>query len=130
MENSRCSGPQTVLFTCSGAANVGQIANQAAMELQTEGTGSMLCLAAVAGCDEKIIKCGKNAERVVGIDGCSSVCTKKTLEQAGISLTDHITVTDLCLEKKPCEGMPDANAVTRVKNAVKARLESVAGGYG
>ena len=129
MGKSRCSGPQTVLFACSGAANVGQIANRAAIELQTEGTGTMLCLAAVAGSDEEVIKCGENAERVVGIDGCSSVCTKKALEHAGISLTDHITVTDLCLEKKPCEGMPDDNAVARVKNAVKARLESVAGGF-
>ena len=128
MANEYCSLTQTVVFTCSGAANVGQIANQAAVDLQQEGIAKMLCLSAVGSHNQEMIALGRSADRIVGIDGCGASCTKKTLEHAEITITDHVMVTDLSLAKKPHNGMLDAGAVTRVKNAVKARLESIAGG--
>jgi uncharacterized metal-binding protein len=119
---------QTVIFTCSGAANVGQIANQAAVDLQQAGVATMLCLAGIGSHNEDMIALGKHADRVVGIDGCPVACTKNALEHAEVSMTDHVVVTDLNLAKKPFNGSIDTDAVTRVKNAVKGRLESVAGG--
>ena len=71
---------------------------------------------------------GQDAYRVVGIDGCPITCTKKTLEHARLSITDHVVATNLSLVKKPQDGTIDAGAVTRVKNAVKGRLDSIAGG--
>lgn len=118
----------TVVFSCSGGTNVGQVANQAAVELHREGIGSMRCLAGIGSGDESLLSEGRTAERVVGIDGCPAACARKALEQAGLALTDHVIVTDLGLEKKPHGDMPDAKNVTRVKNAVKARLDTVAGG--
>jgi len=128
MANESCSLSRTVVFTCSGAANVGQIANQAAVDLQQESIATMLCLAAIGSHNEDMIALSLSANRVVGIDGCSVACTKNTLKHAEIPMTDHVVVTDLSLAKKPHNGMLDANAVMRVKNAVKGRLESVAGG--
>lgn len=128
MKNECRLDTQTVIFTCSGAANVGQIANQAAVDLQQEGIGRMLFLAGIGSHNEDIIALGRSADRVVGIDGCPVACTKKVLEHAGVSMTDHVVVTDLSLAKKPYDGSIDTDAVTRVKNAVKGRLESVAGG--
>jgi uncharacterized metal-binding protein len=75
-----------------------------------------------------MITLGLSADRVVGIDGCSIACSKKALEHAEVPMTDHVVVTNLSLTKKMHDGMLDANAVTRVKNAIKGRLESVAGG--
>lgn len=128
MKNNSCAITRTVIFSCSGTHNVGQIANQAAVELQQEGIASMLCLAAVAGQHEDTLALTRTADRIVGIDGCESVCTKKILECAGLHITDHVIATNLSLAKKPHDGTVDTGAVIRVKNAVKGRLDSIAGG--
>jgi len=128
MAKQPCPNGTTIVFACSGGANVGQVANQAAVDLHREGIGSMLCLARVSNCNEDMPAESRDAERIVGIDGCSAACARKTLEQAGLPPTDHVVVTDLGLEKKIHDGILDTKIVTRVKNAVKARLESIAGG--
>jgi len=130
MGRNSCTITRRVIFTCSGAYNVGQIANRAAMDLQQEGIAQALCLASVAGNQKDTIALARTADRIVRIDGCERACAKKTLENAGLSATDHIIVTDLSLAKKPHDNTIDPNAVTRVKNAVKGRLESIPGGDG
>ncbi len=90
----------------------------------------MLCLSAVACQQEDTLTLARTADRVVGIDGCERACTKKTLELAGLHMTDHVVATDLNLAKKPHDGTVDAGAVIRVTNAVKSRLDSIAGGHG
>jgi uncharacterized metal-binding protein len=112
MANKSCSLTRTVVFTCSGAANVGQIANQAAVDLHQEGVATMLCLAAIGSHNEDMIALGLSADRVVGIDGCSIACTKKALEHAEVPMTDHVVVTDLSLAKKPHDGTIDTGADT------------------
>lgn len=129
MTNKSCTITRAVIVSCAGAYNVGQIANRAAVDLQQEGIAAMLCLAAVTGNQEDARALAETADRVVGIDGCEHACVKKSLEQAGLSLTDHVTVTDLSIKKKPYDGTTDAVSITRVKNAVKGRLDSVAGGH-
>ncbi len=44
-----CCQPQvdTLILACSGGSNVGQLANQAAVELTQEGFGKLFCLAGV-----------------------------------------------------------------------------------
>jgi uncharacterized metal-binding protein len=44
-----CCGPggTVMILACSGGSNVGQLANQAAVELTQEGFGKMFCLAGV-----------------------------------------------------------------------------------
>jgi uncharacterized metal-binding protein len=122
MANECCSGTTTVLFTCSGAANVGQIANQAAVDLQQEGVAKMLCLAGIGSHNSGMIASGKGADRVVGIDGCPVACTKKALEHAEVPMTDYVVVTELGFKKQAYDGTLDTDAVARVKDAVKRRL--------
>jgi len=128
--NKSCTITRAVIFSCSSTYNVGQIANQAALDLQQEGVAPILCLGAVAANHEDIIAQARTADRIVGIDGCERACTKKTLERAGLHTTDHVIATNLSIAKKPHDGTIDTRAVTRVTNAVKARLDSIAGGYG
>ena len=130
MGNNSCTITRTVIFSCSGSYNVGQIANQAALDLQQEGVAPMLCLSAVASQQEDTLTLARTADRVVGIDGCNRACTKKNLERAGLHMTDHVIATDLHLAKKPHDGTVDAGAVLRVTNAVKGRLDSIDGGFG
>lgn len=132
MTDCGCTGKNIVFFTCSGAANVGQIANQAAVDLQREGAGSMLCLAGIGSHNGDMISMGRAADRVVGIDGCGVACTKKALEHAGVPLTDYVVVARLGIAKEPHSGVVDAQALARVKDAVRRQLacdEDAAGPY-
>ncbi len=44
-----CTAAPTLVFACSGAADVGEIADRAARALAREGAGKMFCLAGVGG---------------------------------------------------------------------------------
>jgi uncharacterized metal-binding protein len=128
MAHEQCPDVSTILCACAGDSNAGQAANQAAIDLHIEGIGRILCREAVAQRNEDMLSSGRRAERIVGIDGCAAACTKKTLEQAGLPVTDHVVVTDLGIRKRPHNDILDTRCITRIKNAVKARLESIPDG--
>ncbi|HMK61704.1 MAG TPA: putative zinc-binding protein [Dissulfurispiraceae bacterium] len=73
------------VFACSGAADVGLLSDRVARKLSKDGKGKMYCMAAVgANIPEKIAPL-KTALGSVTIDGCSSLCAKKVLENAGFN---------------------------------------------
>jgi len=86
-------------FPCSDGSNCGQIANQAAVQLTEEGGGTIYCLAGIGAHDGVMIETVKVAKRVVAIDGCSTACAKRTLEHAGLMVTDHLDVNEEGIEK-------------------------------
>ncbi|MCJ7580544.1 MAG: putative zinc-binding protein, partial [Candidatus Aminicenantes bacterium] len=94
-----CNAAPTLIFACSGAADVGAIADQAARKLTADGAGKMYCLAGIGGHVPGIIKTTEEAEKILAIDGCPLDCTKLSLEQAGFTEFEHIKVTNLGLEK-------------------------------
>lgn len=94
-----CEATEILIFPCSGASNVGQIANQAAVELTKEKAGKMFCLAGIGGHVESFIESTKGAGRVVAIDGCPQHCAKKTLEHAGLPITDYVVVSEEGIKK-------------------------------
>jgi uncharacterized metal-binding protein len=122
MAEECCSANDILIFTCSGASNVGQVANQAAVDLQQEGIGKMLCLAGIGGHISGMIASAKAGKRLVGIDGCPVACTKKTMEHAGFNLTDYVVITELGFEKEPHTGIVNIKAVQQVKNDLKKQI--------
>lgn len=94
-----CSAAPTLIFACSGAADVGAIADIAARKLTADGEGKMYCLAGIGGRVSGILKTTEEAEKILAIDGCPLDCTKLTLEEAGFTEFEHIKVTNLGLEK-------------------------------
>ncbi len=97
-KNICCAAP-TLIFACSGAADVGAISDRAARTLTANGAGKMYCLAGIGGRVPGILKTTKEAEKILAIDGCPLDCTKLSLEKAGLTEFEHMTVTDLGLEK-------------------------------
>ena len=93
-----CAGPK-LIFACSGAADVGAVADQAARKLTREGAGKMFCLAGVGGRVSGIMKTTEAASAILVIDGCGLDCAKNCLEQAGLGGFRYFRVTDLGLEK-------------------------------
>jgi len=96
MEAKNCtcgSSENKVVVTCSGAADLGYIADQVARKLSIENVCKMSCLALFATCSDKQIENFKSKEIKV-IDGCSLDCGKKVMEQRGIESYDYVRLTD------------------------------------
>lgn len=94
-----CSGGPRLIFACSGAADVGEIADKAARQLTKEGPGKMFCMAGIGGRVSGIMKTTESAERILAIDGCSLNCIKNSLEQAGFNKFEHLQLAELGMEK-------------------------------
>ncbi|ADW17418.1 DGC domain protein [Desulfobulbus propionicus DSM 2032] len=96
------AGPK-VIFSCSGCADVGELADQAARKLTRDGAGKMACLAGISGKVSGIVKSAEAAQSILAIDGCPLDCTRKTLEIAGFSRVNHLRLSDLGFEKGDTE---------------------------
>ncbi|MFZ0945942.1 MAG: putative zinc-binding protein [Syntrophobacteraceae bacterium] len=123
MANECCAtGSNVMILACSGGSNVGQLANQAAVELTREGFGKMFCLAGIGGELSGFVQSARDAPEMVALDGCSVGCAKAILEKAQIPLKTYLVLTDLGIEKnknfdlKPVE-------IQKVKGAVMEALK-------
>ncbi|MDD1748982.1 MAG: putative zinc-binding protein [Methanothrix sp.] len=94
-----CGSSDVHVVTCSGASNVGQIANQAAIQLAKEKVAGFFCLAGVGAHIKGMVKSAKEAGLMVAIDGCPVQCATKTLQHAEIEPAIQIVVTELGIEK-------------------------------
>lgn len=99
MSTCSCSTSPLLVFACSGAADVGAIADQAARKLTREGTAKMFCLAGIGGRVAGILQSTQAARGILAIDGCPLDCVKHCLDEAGFADFAHLRVTDLGLEK-------------------------------
>jgi uncharacterized metal-binding protein len=86
--------PSTLIFACSGAADVGEIADRAARALTACGKGAMFCLAGVGGRIPDMVERARAAKTLLVIDGCEKDCARLTLEGAGLGALVHLRVTD------------------------------------
>lgn len=107
-----CSAGPKLIFSCSGAADVGALADQAARKLNKEGAGKMFCLAGIGGRVSGIMKSTEAASSILAIDGCPLDCTKKSLEEAGFKQFNHLRLADLGFEKGKTE--VDAESIAKV----------------
>lgn len=94
-----CTAAPKLILACSGAADVGAIADLAARRLTLQGAGRMFCLAGIGGRVSGIMKTTEAASAILAIDGCPLDCAKNCLLQAGFTKFEHLRVTDLGLEK-------------------------------
>ncbi len=90
----------TMILSCSGGSNVGQLANQAAVELTKEGYGKMFCLAGIGGHLSGFVQSAKDVGKLVVLDGCEIGCSKAILDHLEIPMTAYIVLTkELGIEK-------------------------------
>jgi uncharacterized metal-binding protein len=94
-----CGAAPKLIFACSGAADVGAIADQAARKLTKDGAGRMFCLAGIGGRVSGIMATTAAASKVLAIDGCPLNCVKLALEQASFSGFEHLQLADIGMEK-------------------------------
>jgi uncharacterized metal-binding protein len=88
-----------IIFTCSGAADTGGLADAASRALSRSGVAKMYCLAGVGTRVQQIVSDMAEAERLVSVDGCDNECSRKVLEKAGFKPAVHLRITDLGMAK-------------------------------
>ncbi len=94
-----CGGAPRLVFACSGASDVGAVADQAARRVSRMKLASMGCLAAVANGLDFAMDPIKVAEHIIVIDGCPENCARLIMEKAGAPSIDHILLSELGMEK-------------------------------
>ena len=115
-------GGNIMILACSGGSNVGQLGNQAAIELTQEGFGKMFCLAGIGGHLGGFIKSAKDVPAMVTIDGCEVGCAKAILDHAEIPTKNYLVLTEFGIEKNKDFNLK-AEYIQKVKAAVKSVCE-------
>jgi len=87
-----------LLYSCSGAANTGLLADQVMRTLMHDKVGSGTCLAAVGADLSGFIVSARNATRNIVIDGCPVGCGKRIFEKNSLPY-HHFVATDYGVEK-------------------------------
>lgn len=120
MSNDACcaSDQQMMILACSGGSNVGQLSNQAAVELTQEGFGKMFCLAGVGGQLSGFVQSARDTPRMVVIDGCQVGCARAIMKQADAPLGHYLVLTDEGIEKNKDFNLRRAD-IDKAKNAVR-----------
>lgn len=90
---------KTTVYSCSGCSNLAQLCNSIAIQLHREKIARMSCIAGVGAEVASLVKFAKRSERVIVLDGCELMCSKKCLEKINVSITEHIVFTRLGLKK-------------------------------
>jgi len=94
-----CQAAPKLIFSCSGASDVGEITDRAARKMTRDGVGKMYCLAGISGRVDAIMETTRAAAKVPVIDGCPQECAGKTMELAGFTRFQHLTLVSLGLNK-------------------------------
>jgi uncharacterized metal-binding protein len=115
-----CGAAPKLIFACSGAADVGAIADQAARKMTQDGVGKMFCMAGIGGRVSGIMATTESASKILAIDGCLLNCVKNSLEQAGFKKYEHLQLAELDMEKGKTP--PTAEVIAKVATAGAAKL--------
>lgn len=118
-EECCASGGNIMILACSGGSNVGQLSNQAAVELTQEGFGKIFCLAGIGGHLRGFIQSAKDVPEMVAIDGCELGCAKAVLDHAEIPLRNYLVITDELGIEKNKNFVLQSDDIEKVKTAVK-----------
>jgi len=114
-----CGSAPKLIFACSGAADVGAIADQAARKLTKDGAGKMYCTAGIGGRVSGIMATTESAAKILAIDGCPLNCVKSSLDQAGFKTYEHLQLADLGMEKGKTPPTPEVIAKAAAAGAAK-----------
>ena len=121
-----CGGDKKLklLYSCSGSANSGYLADQVWRTLKGSGAGSGTCLAAVGADLSGFLASAKEAEENIIIDGCPVGCGKKIFENKGLPFTQYV-VTDFGVEKGKTE--ITGEVISRVSAEIREKIEACNG---
>jgi uncharacterized metal-binding protein len=125
-EDCCASTVPTMILACAGGSNVGQLSNQAAVELTQEGFGKLFCLAGIGAHLSGFVQSARDIPQLVVIDGCEVGCSKGILEQAEVPVRGYLVLTELGIEKNKNLNL-NREEVEKVKQTVRSLSGSSSG---
>jgi len=90
----------TLVYSCSGGANVAQMANWIATRLDRSGHAEMSSVVGIGGHVPSLVELAKSGRPILAIDGCHLHCAAKCLALQEISARYHITLTKFGIRKR------------------------------
>jgi uncharacterized metal-binding protein len=112
-----CGSTRNIVYSCSGASNVGQLANEVAIRVAGSGKASMGCLIGIGAGISTMTMNARSADSVTIVDGCPQCCGRKMLEKAGISNIRDFVITDMGI-KKTCDLRGDREMLEELADKV------------
>lgn len=88
-----------VVYTCAGASNLAQLANDIGLWLHQQQHARMSALAGLAGRDAEHIEELQSAQAIVAVDGCGKACVKHSLAQFSVTPRWHINLETIGIRK-------------------------------
>lgn len=113
-----CAGVK-LIYSCSGAANTGYLADAVSRKVMKAGQGKMTCLAAIGADLSGFLESAKCAEKNIVIDGCPVGCGKKIFEKASLPF-EHFITTNYGVEKGKTE--ITADVIDRVTSEISKSI--------
>jgi len=93
-----CAGGVKLIYSCSGAADVGEAADRVTRKLGKTEFGRMYCLPAIGAHLSDFVETAKAADLNITIDGCPVACARKSLEHIGVTPKSYV-LTEMGLVK-------------------------------
>ncbi|MDD1772313.1 MAG: putative zinc-binding protein [Methanomassiliicoccales archaeon] len=121
-----CNGGSTglLIYSCAGSSNVGQLANEVAIEMARSGKGSMGCLIGLGAHVSTMVQNAKAANRIMMIDGCGVRCGMKALEHIGLTNFDSVVITEMGI-KKNCDLKGDRDKLPELVKLISGRAGTI-----
>ena len=130
-ENCCSTGGVTLIYTCSGTSDVGELSDRVVRKLWNEGFAGRNCLAGIGADISGFVKSAQGVEKNITIDGCPVACARKTLERIGVKPVS-IMLGDLGYKKgeSPVTDESIEKVCDSIKNITKMETAAPTSGCG
>ena len=108
-----------LIYSCSGCSDVAQLANNAAVRLDHEGSFEMSCISGVGGKVPALVKTAQSGRPITVIDGCPLHCARACLENVGVEPDEHVRLYEFGFKKHYGQSYGD-EAVEEVCDEVRS----------
>ncbi|MFO7530661.1 MAG: putative zinc-binding protein [Marinobacter sp.] len=108
-----------LIYSCSGCSDVAQLANNAAVRLDHEGSFEMSCISGVGGKVPALVKTARSGRPITVIDGCPLHCARACLENIGVEPEEHVRLYEFGFKKHYGQSYGD-EAVEEVCDEVRS----------
>ncbi|RBP27572.1 putative metal-binding protein [Marinobacter pelagius] len=108
-----------LIYSCSGCSDVAQLANNAAVRLDHEGSFEMSCISGVGGKVPALVKTARSGRPITVIDGCPLHCARACLENVGVEPDEHVRLYEFGFKKHYGQSYGD-EAVEEVCDEVRS----------
>jgi len=114
-----------IILACDGAASVGQVGHQVAVELTNSNKAArMCCITAVATESKPHVGIAQRAKKLIVINGCTNRCASKVLERLDIPYDYETVIAKEGVEKLPTLDFDEADVERIAEKIAKEALGS------